>query len=53
MDGRDKDDNSFCSEENEDYGEEGEYEQLNSILNKLDPETRARVENGEIDLDEL
>lgn len=53
MDGKDRDNNSFCSEDNDEYGEEGEYEQLNDILNKLDPETRQRVENGEIDLEEL
>jgi len=52
LDGRDREDVSFYSDDVDDYGEEGEHE-LHDILNRLDPETRERVENGEIDIEEL
>ena len=53
MDGKDPENNSQYTEDDEnDYGEEGELDledRYNTILMSLDPETRARFENGEMD----
>ena len=55
LDGHDRDGNSFISDE-DDYGEEeGEHdleeeEKLQSVIERLDDETRRRFEAGELDL---
>lgn len=57
MDGKDLENNSVYTEDDEnDYGEEGELDledEYNNILLKLDPETRERFENGEMDEEEM
>ena len=58
LDGHDRDGNSFISDE-DDYGdEEGEHDQeeeekLQSVIERLDDETRRRFEAGELDLKDL
>ena len=57
LDGKDPENNSVYTEDDEnDYGEEGELDQedvYTDILLKLDPETRGRFENGEMDEAEM
>ena len=62
LDGKDKDDQSVESDDDEedDYGEEGEFalnedemEIPQDVLDKLDPETREKYEKGEINQEEL
>ena len=53
LDGKDPENNSVYTEDDEsDFGEEGELDledEYNGIVMKLDPETRERFENGEMD----
>lgn len=58
LDGKDKDGESHMSLEGDDYGEEGEFDvegdlRMNEIIEKLDPDTRKRFEDGEIGIDDL
>jgi len=50
LDGHDRDDQSFFSDE---YGEEGEDDLDDMVLKNLDPETKKKFKNGEIGIDEL
>lgn len=60
LDSKDQDGQSFYSDDIDEYGEMGESEMndnesaaLKQILEKLDPETRERFENGELGEEEL
>ena len=58
LDGKDRDGQSFISFEADEYGEEGEEdmeedEQMQAIMDKLDPDTRKRFEAGEIGVEDL
>lgn len=59
LDGKTRDGESYMSFEGEDdYGEEGEFDtendlRMQEIIDKLDPETRKRFEDGEIGLEDL
>jgi hypothetical protein len=60
LDGKDRDGTSFYSAEGEDdeYGEEGEDDlegdlRMQEIIDKLDPDTRKRFEEGEIGIEDL
>jgi len=59
LDGKDRDGISFMSMDGEeDYGEEGEFDlendiKMQEIIEKLDPETRQRFEDGEIGIEDL
>ena len=53
LDGKDRDDNSFYSDDLEELDEEGEAEQLEEIINNLDPETREKFEKGELNEEDL
>lgn len=55
LDGQDQDGKSVYSEEDDDM-EDGEFDMDGfdeDVLEKLDPETRKKVENGEYGIDEL
>jgi hypothetical protein len=48
----------LSNEGEEDYGEEGEFDtendfRMQEIIDKLDPETRKRFEDGEIGIEDL
>ena len=54
LDGYDRDGASFCSDD--DMDEMGEYDvedEFGDMLKDLDPETRKKVENGELSIEEL
>lgn len=58
LDGKDRDGGSYSSVENDEYGEEGEFDiendfQMQEIIEKLDPDTRKRFEDGEIGIEDL
>lgn len=59
LDGKTRDGESMMSfEGDEDYGEEGEFDaendlRMQEIIDKLDPETRKRFEDGEIGIEDL
>ena len=56
LDGHDRDGNSFLSEDDEMYGEEGEFEDDEGLLEtikNLDPETRKKFEAGELSMEDL
>ena len=60
LDSKDQDGQSIYSDDGDEYGEMGESElndnesaALKQILEKLDPETRQRFENGELGEEEL
>lgn len=57
LDGHDRDGNSFISDDEDDYGEEGEMDmeegKLQEIIANLDPETKKKFEAGELGLEDL
>jgi len=58
LDGKDRDGTSFISFDDDEYGEEGEFDMENDfkmqeIIDKLDPETRKRFEEGQIGIEDL
>ena len=59
LDGKTRDGESYLSlDGEEDYGEEGEFDtendlRMQEIIEKLDPETRKRFEDGEIGIEDL
>ena len=54
LDMKDKDNQSFYSDEFEDMDEEGEHEQgLAQLIENLDPETREKFEKGELNEEDL
>jgi len=53
LDGYDKDGGSVMLDDDNDYDEEGEFEDFEEKLKLLDPELRKKYEDGNMDVDEM